>query len=542
MRYERIFQQDVSMGWGVFVRRYPRHHFIPLVACPVQVRGTLTPAELDMMAPSTFFSRSYASLASASLLACAAACTESPVDDTAGTGASDASTATTSSITDAAGPVLLSDAGIPVFDAGASKTGDAGAGTSPAASRGLPCDVQKVVDSKCASCHSDPPVGTFMALKTQAQFQAVGTSDKTKKYFELSKVRINSSDKPMPPAPHAPLSAADRATLTAWFDKGAPASAEACASSMAAGADAGAPSVSDGSNLNTDGLECYRFTAHAQGSKTAKFKVGKITDGYYNFGFKAPWTGMLYGVVVRPIIDNGKVLHHWLLYKENVADGSVQTTIGQHGSGELIYGWAPGGTPMDMRTHGDVGFEMPDSTYSVEVHYNSGEANAEDASGVEVCGTKTKPANVAGMTWLGYDQGGTASYATGGGFCLEASTSWTGTCKPQSQEPIHLVYAVPHLHEKGLHLKSVINSPKGQRILVDEPFDFSTQVGYETKEVLMPGETITTTCTFSEPKCAGQGTSQEMCYLFTYAYPKYALSDNGPQGTFMHGKGACLGQ
>jgi dihydroorotase-like cyclic amidohydrolase len=74
------------------------------------------------------------------------------------------------------------------------------------------------------------------------------------------------------------------------------------------------------------------------------------------------------------------------------------------------------------------------------------------------------------------------------------------------------------------------------------PFDFAKQVTYETTETLMPGETITTTCTFSEPKCAGQSTSQEMCYLFTYAYPKHALVDNGPEGTFMHGEGVCLGQ
>jgi hypothetical protein len=42
--------------------------------------------------------------------------------------------------------------------------------------------------------------------------------------------------------------------------------------------------------------------------------------------------------------------------------------------------------------------------------------------------------------------------------------------------------------------------------------------------------------------CAGQATSQEMCFLFTYAYPKLALKDNGPEGTLMHGEGVCLGQ
>jgi hypothetical protein len=98
------------------------------------------------------------------------------------------------------------------------------------------------------------------------------------------------------------------------------------------------------------------------------------------------------------------------------------------------------------------------------------------------------------------------------------------------------------LHQAGRHLKSVINGPNGQRVLHDKPFDFAYQITYEKNEVLMPGESITTTCTFSEPKCAGQSTTQEMCYLFTYAYPKHTLVDNGFEGTFMHGEGACLGQ
>ena len=88
----------------------------------------------------------------------------------------------------------------------------------------------------------------------------------------------------------------------------------------------------------------------------------------------------------------------------------------------------------------------------------------------------------------------------------------------------------------------MINGPNGQRTLHDKPFDFAYQVSYEKDEVLMPGESITTTCTFSEEKCAGQSTSQEMCYLFTYAYPAHALQDYGVEGTFMHGEGACLGQ
>jgi hypothetical protein len=421
--------------------------------------------------------------------------------------------------------------GGPAADAGAVKDSSA-----PATASGLPCNVKKIVDAKCAAtCHADPPQ-TFMALKTHAQFHAAGTTDKTKQYWELAKVRINAAMSAMPPANGTPLTADEKATLNTWLNQGAPASTESCA----AAPDAGTGPV-DPSAIDTTGLDCYKFLAHAQGDKNAKFKVGAVTDAYWNFGFKAPWTGMVYGVVVRPVIDNAKALHHWLIYRENVQDGSIAKTIGQHSGGELIHGWAPGGISMDFRKHGDVAFELPDTSYSVEFHYNSSDPNALDASGVELCAQKTPPKNIASMSWVGYDQGGTVSYATG--ICFDQATSWTGTCAPQSKEPIHMIFMTPHLHQAGRHLKSVIKGADGkERMLHDKPFDFAYQVTYETNEVLMPGEKIVTTCTFSEPKCAGQSTTQEMCYLFTYAYPKKALTDNGAEGKLMHGEGVCLGQ
>ncbi len=421
------------------------------------------------------------------------------------------------------------DAGTPAKDAGGGKS--SGAGGS------LPCDIEKIVTTSCGSCHGASPAGGApMSLTSLADFQADGVTDSSKKVYELAKTRINAKTKPMPPI--NPLSAADLATLNAWLDKDAPAGTGSCSGSSG---DAGAPPVSDGSDIDTTGLDCHKFLAHAEGDKNAKFQLGTAVDRYVNFGFQAPWQGTLYGKLVRPVIDNSKVLHHWLLYREPVADGSIADTIGQHGSGELVHGWAPGGVPMDFTKLGDVAFELPSTTYSVEIHYNSDDPTAQDASGVEVCGVQQKPANIASLSWLGYDQGGTISYATG--VCLDPEDTWTGTCAPTAQEPIHILFMVPHLHKTGTHLKSIINSPDGStRVLHDADFDFAYQIAYPANEVLMPGETITTTCSYSAPNCAGQSTTQEMCYLFTYAYPQYALQDDGPEGAFMHGKGVCLGQ
>ena len=261
--------------------------------------------------------------------------------------------------------------------AGGSVTGGA------ASSSGLPCNVQKIVAAKCAAtCHSDPPVATFMALTKQSHWQQQGTTDKTKKYFELAKLRVNSADKPMPPSVSPQLTADEKLALNTWLNAGAPASSETCADTTPPKTDGVTPN--DSAN-DTTGLDCYKFLAHAQGDKKAKFKVGTAVDKYMFLGFQAPWQSTVYGVVIKPVIDNSKVLHHWLLYKEDVVDGSVMTTIAQHNGGELIHGWAPGGITLDFRRHGDdVSVELPATTYGLELHYNSSDANALDASGVEV--------------------------------------------------------------------------------------------------------------------------------------------------------------
>jgi hypothetical protein len=414
--------------------------------------------------------------------------------------------------------------------------GPGGIDAGPSAGTGLPCAVKKVVVEKCQACHSDPPVGTFMPLVTAAHFQAQSSTDMTKKYFELAKTRIADSARPMPPVTSPQLTAEEKSTLLSWLNQGAPGSSESCVINRP---DAGMPDP--GFDAGTEDLTCYKFLAHAEGDKNKKFKVGVQHDGYWLFGFQAPWQGTAYAQVFRPVIDNSKVLHHWLLYKEFAIDGTIRSTIGQHEVGELLAGWAPGGITMDFRAAGDVSMELPAESYALELHYNSNDGNAEDASGVEVCTRKSPTKNIASMSWVGYDQGGTGSYATG--VCFDPKSIWTGVCKPASQQqPIHILFMVPHMHQTGRHMKSVINGPNGSRILHDKPFDFNYQTTYATSEVLMPGESITTTCTFSENKCAGQATTQEMCYNFMYAYPKHTLVDNGFEGTFIHGEGTCLGQ
>jgi len=393
----------------------------------------------------------------------------------------------------------------------------------------LPCAVQQIVDSRCGTCHgATPSFSAPMSLTTYAQFQAAGVSDKTKKVYQLVKTRINSAtvSVKMPPSTSTPLSATELSTMNAWLDGGALPGTDNCTTMPTP--DAGTGPV--GGPADKTGLDCYKFTAHAQGNKNAKYPVGAATDQYLAFGFAAPWQGTVYGEVFEPIIDNTTAIHHWLLYEEPNTDGDISTTIGQHPSGNLLAGWAPGGQTYDFRKHGDVGYELNAQSFTLEIHYNSTNASNADASGVEICVQKTKPQNVAGMTWLGWDN------------LVVPSTTWTGTCSPAASQPIHILFVTPHLHVSGTHLKATIDGPSGSRTLLDEPFDFQYQRTYEKTETLMPGESITTTCTYNQPQTFGQATTAEMCYLFTYSYPKGLLADDSAWGVFAHGGGTCLGE
>ncbi|MET0341115.1 MAG: c-type cytochrome [Polyangiales bacterium] len=410
---------------------------------------------------------------------------------------------------------------------GATKdAGSSGGGTSTDKGKGLPCDVQTIIQSKCGTCHGESPsFGAPMALASAADFAATA-SDGTKMHASV-KARMNETDvrKRMPPASSTKLTDAELATVNAWLDKGATASTASCGGS---GAEGETPEPE--APINPEDLDCYKITSGGQ----SKFKVGVANDAYFNYVFTPPWKGTVYGVTFKPIIDNMKVIHHWLLFQDTVPGVPGMTgSIGAHPGGTLLTGWAPGGEATDFtKDTADVGIELSGATtYTLEYHYNSSDPAAQDASGVEICVHTRKPKNIAGLSWLGLDQLGIPAQ------------KWTGTCRPTAQQPIRILSVTPHMHKAGTHMKGTINRASGMKeVLHDEPFDFDYQRSYTKDVMLMPGDSITTECTFSRPMAFGESTNAEMCYLFTLAYPKGALSDLGPWGAFAHGSGSCLGQ
>ncbi len=491
---------------------------------------------------------SWQAIASLGLVALTAACSGGGSSDCSGEDCKDSRSSaegsdddSTSSAADAGKSAGKKDASAPSSsttraDSGASgkPAADAGSGAGAKSGAGLPCDVAEVVSSRCSLCHgAKPAYGAPMALVKAADFQGKATDGRA--LLDVIKEKVNATDprNRMPPTSATALSQDELSLLNDWLDQGAPGSSETCTSKPA---DAGTGASDAGASGPVGDQECYDFLAHNGDFKTP-FAVGTAVDSYFNFTFPAPWQGTGYAVVFRPKIDNMQAIHHFLLFEDDVAGtpSGATPSIGAHPTGQLIFGWAPGGEVLDLPAmgHPDVGLEMPgDTTYTIEYHYNSNDPSAKDASGVQVCIIHDKPANVAGITWLGTDN------------LVAPSTDWEGTCTPTSNEPIHIIGVTPHMHKTGIHMKGTINRASGQNeVFQDADFDFNFQRMYTFMPdlVLMPGDSITTDCTYSQPMTFGESTNDEMCYMFTLAYPAGALTDDGLWGAFAHGGSACLG-
>ncbi|MEY4510055.1 MAG: hypothetical protein RLZZ450_2177 [Pseudomonadota bacterium] len=440
-----------------------------------------------------------------------------------------------------AGKASSKDAGKASTDAGV-KAPDKEAPDAPVVSlKGdLPCDVRALVVSKCGACHGAKPAGGApMSLVTLADFHRPAESDDTRTIDVVSLERMNEKDvkRRMPPA-SVDITAAETKTLTDWLSKGAKGSTAACTDTTEpeegttdakpATGHSGGVSISP-LTYDDPNLKCYKFLGFSKsGDRAKKYDVPTTPDYYVKFDLKPEFKGVQYLKSYKPVIDNSAVLHHWLFYKQNAAGNNAvqENAIGTHPEGELIAGWAPGGDPIYFDS--DTGVELSgDVNYQMEMHYNNKTGGvAQDASGVEVCVTTTKPAHVAAMGWLGTDN--------------LSGTQSTGNCKPTNTEPVHLIAATPHMHLKGRHMKVVITRKDGkQEVIHDKDFDFEYQRQYVLDYVVNPGDSVQTTCTFSEPARFGKGTNDEMCYFFTTHWPAGKLTMLG-SGTIIHGGNSCL--
>ena len=200
-----------------------------------------------------------------------------------------------------------------------------GAPTMPdsgsAAAADVPCTVAEVLSQHCWTCHTDPPRNAApMPLLTQEDFQRPSVSAPGETVWERVRARIHDADSPMPPPTASTLDAAELATLDAWLDGGAVArpAGETCDGV-----------VMPPPPTNVGDLPCtptHEFVAHADNRATEPFDVPVSASNLYQcFTFRSPFGREEQATAWAPVIDDSRVLHHWILYRTQTeqVDGGV---------------------------------------------------------------------------------------------------------------------------------------------------------------------------------------------------------------------------
>ena len=460
-----------------------------------------------------------------------------------------------------AGPGSTSGSGGASGNGGASSgsTGGTTSGGGGSGAGSLPCDVAGVVRAKCQLCHGATPLfGAPSPIVTYADTQASARTMPSSKVWQTMQQYVHTSDPVthMPPSSQAQLSSAELATLDAWFAASAPSGSGSCGSSSGSGGGGGSSGGSGGNATGSGGgsttdtgggggsagaaggggggtqASCtitHTMVAHAPGNPSGKYVVPNPTNDFYIcFNFKSPFAANELATGFMPIVDDTRVIHHWILYAstQNLTDGSttsncVLPTVSS--SDTMIAGWAPGGQPTILDP--DVGLSMQYPYFQLQVHYNNQRyADAADASGVGICSTTDPRPNVAGIVTLG-----NMFFSIPAGAKNYPVTSNCSNLAADGKTPMNVIITTPHMHLLGTGFQTQLtHNGTNMGNLSDVPlgtWNFEDQRHYVQmpRRQVLPGDVLTTTCYYNNPTSNAVGfgvkTTDEMCFDFVAVYP-----------------------
>lgn len=404
-----------------------------------------------------------------------------------------------------------------------------GDGGPTADNRGLPCEVRDALAAHCGQCHGEAPAfGAPMSLLDHDDLHVPATSDLTRPVHELVGERLVAETGRMPPT--AVLDDATLDLLVQYASDGAPKEPET---------DCGGPSgdPDPGEPVGPEALPCddpQRLVAHEAGGPGPFHVPAQGADDLYQcFAFKSPFVAGAQSTAWAPIIDDERVIHHWILYRTTEPQpdgGTFPCDVSLQLSADFVAGWAPGGGNVQMPA--DVGLELggPEDWYVLQVHYHN-TANHEDAfdgSGVAFCVADTPRPQTAGVLTLG-----TVGLNIPAGATDHTETGTCGWLSTAFWPELHVIGSSPHMHELGRGLYAEVQHGDGSiEVITDVPaFDFNSQTMYFNQpEVLIePGDTLRTTCRYDNPNPYdvgfGEGTGDEMCFDFVLVYPIQELQN-----------------
>ena len=212
--------------------------------------------------------------------------------------------------------------------------------------------------------------------------------------------------------------------------------------------DEGVPELVDSYMSGDLDLESVRERVHgavlelrAHGGQTLEDKSGYavplVDDHYECFNFAVPWDVDVHGLRFEPLVDQPRVVHHWLLYEQTALGAEPPGTHGKCGINRgFLATWTPGARADVLPD--DVGMQMPASSsmLQLELHYNNVRRveGVEDRSGVRVCATRTLRLHSASVHKVG-----SADITLEPGETSSAAVAWSKTGRG-SYMPTPLVY------------------------------------------------------------------------------------------------------
>jgi len=284
---------------------------------------------------------------------------------------------------------------------------------------------------------------------------------------------------------------------------------------------------------------CYLLKVHQSTREVddAPFEVmaGEFSEQFY---YNVPWPADSVAVSYGTVADNAAVSHHWFLFSttEQQPEGShftapLPTLLGH--DPQLVASWAAFDPYVTLPD--DFGLELPapGRTLHLRWHFfNSTDMPQRDASAVRICTLpKAKRSHIGSISMLGTEDFGSDNATGLIGMPPQQDSGFSSTCSPsRSGQPIHIVGFDPHMHRLGRRMTSAIDRSNGStEVIYDQPFDFGNAKHQFSEHVLMPGETLSTRCSFfNDTKLAvpyGESGLAEMCYQLIFHYPARSLTN-----------------
>lgn len=414
---------------------------------------------------------------------------------------------------------------------------DAGTGTMippPPPTGNVPTwwqDVEPLIRNQCHLCHGASPLyGAPMPIATWEETHLPARSDPNKTVHEViaERVQRDTGLPPMPPVANGHLTDAEIEIIRAWSAGGAPEGTRPVVDpkpdgSTPGGIDAGnTPPPDAGVDPGPDPEAPFEMIPVI--APGAAIRPG-TTDLYGCFRTVIQTDQPLHAVEIAPILDQPEVLHHLLLFRDGGRNYPEQRTgffcaadtVLQQ-DWELLHGWAPGGGTMELPAAAGVRLEQGDHIV-IQIHYNNpSDATFIDNSGMMLKATRRLRPNDAAVLGVG-----TQSFSLPPG---QTSVERSGTC--QLSRPMHVFNYSPHMHLIGKAARmEKIDSSGTVTMLADVPnFGFESQVAYPASWDLVPGDSLRATCVWdtsgrTQNTGFGEGTEDEMCYMFIAHYPPF---------------------